>query len=136
MMKRTIQRRFRLEHLHKYKFDLSHRMGTIFVEDRRYRFDSLEGIRDAYLDAFSVDFDAIKKTVTDKSLDALSIVRNNLVHNGGIIDQQYLRRSSDLPPAALGDLGSPILIDGELILRLSSLSSNMGAIWSPLSMAG
>jgi hypothetical protein len=40
------------------------------------------------------------------------------VHNSGIIDAEYLRRSTDLPPEALGDLGNPIPIDGELVANV------------------
>jgi hypothetical protein len=97
---------------------LSNSMGTVFVQDRRYSFDRLDGIRDAYLDAFSVDHDAIRTIVLDKTLDAISGVRNNLIHNGGIIDSQYLRRSRDLPSSASGELGTPILIDGDLVTEL------------------
>lgn len=95
-------KRIRLDWLYKYKFNLSELMGTIFLEEKRYTFDGLDGIREAYLDAFSIDQGEIEKIVTDKALDAISLIRNNLVHNAGIIDSKYLKRSADLPPEALG----------------------------------
>jgi hypothetical protein len=109
-------KRIRVEWLHKYHFDLSKHMGTIFLE--RYSFDRLDGIRQTYSDAFSLDHDEIIKIVTDKALDAISLIINNLVHNGGIIDGKYQRRLSDLPAEALGEIGTPILIDGELVAKI------------------
>jgi hypothetical protein len=42
-----------------------------------------------------------------------------LVHNGGIIDAAYAKRASILPPEATGEVGSPILIDGELVAKIN-----------------
>jgi hypothetical protein len=111
-------KKIQLNWLQKYRYNLSRRMGTVFLEENRYSFDTLKGIREAYTDAFSDDFDTIETIMSDKSLDALSLVRNNLVHNGGIIDQKYLKRAADLPPEALGKQGSPIRMDGELVVKL------------------
>jgi hypothetical protein len=61
-------RRIRLDHLYRYSFDLSNRMGSIFVEDKRYSFDRLDGIREAYQDAFSVDGDEVRKIIGDQAL--------------------------------------------------------------------
>jgi hypothetical protein len=41
-----------LNFIQKYNFDLSNRMGTIFVESNKYAFEKLDGIRCAYKDAF------------------------------------------------------------------------------------
>jgi hypothetical protein len=112
-------RRIKLDYLYRYNFDLSDHMGSIFVEDKRYSFDRLDGIREAYADAFSVDGDQIARIVDDQALEISSLVRNNLVHNGGIIDAAYLRRTSVLPPEAIGGLGEPILIDGELVAKIN-----------------
>ena len=112
-------RRIKLDYLHRYNFDLSAHMGSIFVEDKRYSFDRLDGIRDAYLDAFSVDGEQIAKIISDQALEVGSLIRNNLVHNGGIIDAAYLKRASVLPPEALGALGEPILIDGDLVAKVN-----------------
>jgi hypothetical protein len=112
-------KRIKLDYLYQYDFDLSGRMGSIFVREKRYSFDRLDGIRDAYREAFSVDGDPVKAIMADKALDVGSLVRNNLVHNGGIIDAAYASRASVLPPEAVGEIGSPILIDGELVAKIN-----------------
>lgn len=112
-------KRIKLDYLYQYNFDLSRQMGTIFVRENRYSFDRLDGIRDAYRDAFSVEGDQVKAIIADKALEVGSLVRNNLVHNGGIIDAVYANRASVLPPEAIGAIGSPILIDGALVAKIN-----------------
>lgn len=119
-------RRIKLDWLHKYQFDLSKVMGTIFLEEKRHSFDSLDGIREAYNDAFSEDGDIVKSTINAKALDAISLIRNNLVHNGGIIDAPYLKRSADLPTEALGQEGTAIQIDGALVAKVIGPTIELG----------
>jgi hypothetical protein len=119
-------RRIKLDHLYRYNFDLSNRMGSIFVEEKRYSFDRLDGIREAYVDAFSVDGNEIKKIIAEQILEVSSLIRNNLVHNGGVIDAAYLKRKAILPPEAIGTLGSPILIDGELVAKINGPMIKVG----------
>jgi hypothetical protein len=99
-----------LDYIQKYKFDLSKHMGTIFAS--KYKFDSLQGIRGAYKDAFGSYIDNI---IDDTALDALSVVRNNLVHSGGLIDDKYRRRAAVLPPEAMDNIGSPIPLEGRVL---------------------
>lgn len=102
--------------LQKHGYDLSQSMGTVLKT--KYGFDSLDGIRAGYADAFSDDAVDIQKMLTDKSLDALALVRNVIVHNGGVIDEPYLRRKSALPSGAIGSLGDSINLDGPLVSEL------------------
>jgi hypothetical protein len=113
-------KRIRLDSIFKYDFDIGHRMGTIFLEENRYSFDTLSGIREAYKHAFSEDGESVLKLLNSKSLDAISLVRNNLVHNGGVVDKQIRSRSSDLPPQLRAlSVGEPILLDGEIVSALN-----------------
>jgi hypothetical protein len=98
--------------LQKYNYDLSHKMGTILSE--KYNFDRLEGMRLAYEDAFPVRATEVHEIMKDRALDTLALVRNLIVHNGGIVDATYLRRKSDLPSKLVGELGSAIELDGEI----------------------
>ncbi|MEA2985847.1 MAG: hypothetical protein QOD94_2101 [Alphaproteobacteria bacterium] len=120
----TEPRRVPLDWLQKYDYDLSHHMGDMLKE--RYSFDRLDGIRAAYADA---GFDGDKKiasTVTHKSLDALALIRNVIVHNGGIVDQKYLDRMADIP-GPVAELGSPLLLDGEQVGALVATGAQSSA---------
>jgi hypothetical protein len=109
-------RKVPLKVLQKYNYDLSHHMGTIL--SGRYNFDRLDGMRDAFGDAFPPQATEIRQIVANKALDTLALVRNLIVHNGGIIDDAYLRRKSDLPPKLVAVLGSAIHLDGEIVAEV------------------
>ncbi|MGB6796307.1 MAG: hypothetical protein WBE48_07060 [Xanthobacteraceae bacterium] len=47
------------------------------------------------------------------------MVRNNIVHNAGIVDQKYFRRKVSLPAEAVADVGLAIPFDGELVAKLN-----------------
>lgn len=105
-----------LDLLQRYSYNLSGSMGTLLRE--KYRFDSLNGAREAYRDAFG-DATAINAALCDPTLDALNAIRQVLVHRAGIADAAYVARTANLPlapkvPAA----GWTILLDGELTSTL------------------
>jgi hypothetical protein len=91
-------------------------MGTILKEG--YHFDSLADARKAYSDAFAKDNLKILAAINDPSLDALSAVRNVIVHNGGIADQRFAEKKSYLPASVARSVGEPILLDGEIVASL------------------
>jgi hypothetical protein len=59
-------------------------------------------------------------------LDAISIVRNLIVHTGGIIDENYLKRAGDLPPDLVGPLGTAIKRDGVVVSGLVGATIKIG----------
>ena len=109
-------RRILLTLLQKYEYDLSTHMGTLLKV--RYNFDRLDSMRDAYLDAFPTSATEVHQVVTSTALDTLALVRNLIVHSGGIIDAAYLRRKSHLPERLLGEAGSAIELDGKIVAEL------------------
>jgi hypothetical protein len=99
-----------------HDFDLRKKMGTILR--RRYEFSRLSSIRDAYNAAFNTSAHKIDAALKHDSLDALSIVRNVLVHNAGRADERYLGRAKSiqsLPKVALNEL---LPLDGEIVVGL------------------
>ena len=78
-----------LEYLSKFNYDLSGKLGTALL----YKFDftSLSGMRDAFITAFPKSI-TIKKAFANDTLVELSIKRNIIVHNSGIIDEEYCSR--------------------------------------------
>src|SRR5262245_14892449 len=85
----------RLDRLQQHNYDLSKVMGTVLRQ--RYSFDSLKEARRAYSEAFPKGAIAVQAAISDRTLDALSLVRNLIVHKGGIVDKEFLERSPDLP---------------------------------------
>jgi hypothetical protein len=98
-------------------YEVRHKMGDILRS--KYHFDSAAGIRKAYGDAFSEPPETVHNILKDRSLKAISIVRNNLVHSGGVIDRDYYEFRSHLPVAAQGEINSEIALDGDLVVALT-----------------
>jgi hypothetical protein len=105
-----------LSWLQRFDYNVVGKMGTILKS--KYGFDKLDSIRDAYSEAFGDK--AINAIIEDKTLTALSLVRNLIVHKGGVVDDDYLKRKNDLPPSAIADFGKSLPMDGELTGALIS----------------
>ena len=56
--------------------------------------------------------------LADKSLDAMSAVRNVLVHKGGIADQVYVDDRVAAPAAPALEIGEEIQLDGKVVRDL------------------
>jgi hypothetical protein len=98
-----------------HDYDLREKMGTVLK--RKFSFDRLEGVREAYACAFSQKSDRIDELLGESCLDELSSLRNVLVHRAGYADETYMRQSKhlDVPKVNLGD---KILLDGEIVFPL------------------
>jgi hypothetical protein len=108
-----------IERVSEGTYDLSEKMGDLLRT--RFRFTSLRGIRRAYSAAFSekvkearTAIEMIDKTLADKALDALSVIRNVIVHSGGVADRDYLNDSKGIPLAPRLRLEQTLALDGEL----------------------
>jgi hypothetical protein len=111
--------------LQRYSYDLSKSMGTIL--SKRFSFDRLEDIRRAYAEAaFTDDKLPIQEIFAEKSLDVLALTRQVVVHNGGLVDEAFLRRRADLPPELLAELGEPLPLNGEIVAALIAPVMQLG----------
>jgi len=128
----------------KGKYDLGDKMGTLLSTSRCVQFTSLDDIRAAYSLAFSekakkARTDNIDAALASKSLDALSAVRNLIVHKAGLADEVYLedcRTAPNAPPlrdkerlmlngAMCHDLIGPVIkVSVDLIIAVDSWLSN------------
>ena len=98
-------------------------MGELWVLSERVRFTKLSDIREAYSMAFSEKIKEarvhkIDESLSEKSLDALSLVRNLLVHRAGYADPSYLRQAKSIPHAPKPTKGKRLLLNGELACSL------------------
>jgi hypothetical protein len=99
------------------QFDLRNKMGTILKE--RFAFSRLEGIREAYASAFYKNHSQIDAALSDDALDALSAVRNVIVHRGAIADAEYVKKTQYLKlPIGKAGVGAIVPLDGEVVVNL------------------
>jgi hypothetical protein len=77
--------------LAKYNFDISKNLGDLLVG--KYDFTTVRGIKKSYKDLFELK-DADLSTLENKNLTQLEITRHLFVHNAGVIDSDYLKRSA------------------------------------------
>jgi hypothetical protein len=96
----------------RHGFDLRVSMGTIFRLERRFEFTRLSSAREAYLRAFSERASRVETAIKSDSIEALSAVRNVLLHKAGVADDEYVKQQSRLkiPVAAKGE---KIRLDGQ-----------------------
>jgi hypothetical protein len=105
-------KKFDLNLVAKHDFDLRAHMGTIFRSERRFEFTRLSGAREAYMRAFSEKSSRVDAAILNKSMDALSAVRNVLLHRAGEADDEYVRQQKFLPiPKAAK--GEKVKLDGQ-----------------------
>jgi hypothetical protein len=106
------EKKFDLNLVAKHNFDLRTCMGTIFRLERRFEFTRLSSAREAYARAFSERSSRIDTAIGNKSIDALSAVRNVLLHKAGEADAEYIRQQNSfaVPKAAKGER---IRLDGQ-----------------------
>jgi hypothetical protein len=113
-----------LRFLQMYGYDLSSKMGDVLR--KRYVFEKLEEMRQAYEEAFTDDGKPIIAVISDRRLDALALTRHVITHSAGIIDDQFLKRRADLPAAIIGNKGEPLPLDGQITSDLIRPAIELG----------
>lgn len=89
-----------IELLSKYEFNLNNKLGEIL--SNKYDFTGCSGIKKAFIDLDKKKKD--KLNFLDNPIAyKLEITRNLIVHNAGIIDNEYLKKTS-IPDQTLGEL--------------------------------
>ena len=114
-----------LQHLHNLTrgdFNLSQKMGSLMVMAERVKFTSISGIRSAYslsfLEKYNVRPREIDKALSSRSLDALALVRNVIVHRAGKADDEYIDKQTQFPNV-------PILMNNERVNLDSKTSRSL-----------
>jgi hypothetical protein len=105
----------KIDDLEKYDYAIADKMGTIYIDGGKTSFDSLNGIRVAYAQAFWEDHNAIDEALNDQGLDVVSQVRHVIVHCAGNVDEDYLTKTRSLSNAPKAEKGQPLLLDGEIV---------------------
>ncbi len=103
---------------------------VIWDKDRgEPRFRSRSGIKVAYQKAFPVDDEKIKEALQSDGIDALALLRNVLVHKGGLADDDFKDGAKDNPllvALRAFDDRQPLKIDGEIIKAVIEPAARAG----------
>ena len=109
----------RLDYLAKYNYDISKDLGTILLD--KFDFTSCKGICEAYNCAFPRS-ENIEKALISKKLSELEAVRNVIVHNAGIIDSDFCRRTS----TSLAEMGNRIRLNNRKVCEYGNAVMEVG----------
>ncbi len=105
--------------LQKYRYDVSHSMGTILA--REMDFTSASGIAKAYGRAFGAGL-TIKQILERPELVVLEATRHVIVHRGGAVDGEYNRRTGQALPE-----GAPLQLHVDTIAPWINSAFDTGA---------
>jgi hypothetical protein len=93
-----------------YDFDLRHCLGSLLKS--RFDFTSVAGIRKAY-QVFGED-SFLNETLESSTIQELEITRHLIVHRGGVVDEDYRRRSK-----TDAEVGQPLGLSEEMVAKFS-----------------
>jgi hypothetical protein len=109
--------------IRKYGWDSRNNMGSILKT--KFRFTTLQGIRNAYEAAFYKEADAIDAMVQSGLLGQLSALRNVIVHKSGIADSEYIQSAKEIKGLPELKSGDKLYIDGPMIAGLVPQAANL-----------
>jgi hypothetical protein len=89
-----------IEFLGKYDFNINNKLGEILSS--KYDFTSCNGIKKAFIDLQKKKINKLK-CLDNPIIYKLEITRNLIVHNAGIIDKEYQKRTLT-PNQSIGEL--------------------------------
>ena len=119
----------------KYGLNLQDKVGTVLLDEEKYDFTSLRGIRLAYEDAFCValanDLEKMNQLVfSSQELRVASAYRHVLMHNGGMVDDDFRDDVKGLTLYGVDELanGSYVKLTGEITGSISEAIILQGAI--------
>jgi hypothetical protein len=96
--------------LRDHGYDVSKSIGTIVHRGRKFKFNRLKGIRTAFTRVFDNSVNSAFPKF--KELLALELLRNVIVHRGGIVDATFLAESKELPIPLGQEKDHPLKISG------------------------
>jgi hypothetical protein len=124
-----------LDILKEYRFNLGGCLGTMIWRKRKFDFNSLDGIKYAYIQVFGATYEdgkrkannpKVKDWFFDKEYDQLATleaIRHVLVHRGGRADEQFVGRvKSKNTEFSHLQLGDAVTLDGDIVKRYANVA--------------
>jgi len=109
----------RLDYLAKYNYNLSKDLGTVLMD--KFDFTSLSGICEAYSCAFPKS-ENIKKALRSEKLGEVEAARNVIVHNAGIIDADFCKRTS----TSVAEKGNRLRLNNRKVCEYGNVVIDVG----------
>jgi len=110
-----------LSWLERNRYNVTTVMGTILRQEK-CNFSTLSGTREAFKDAFSVDYKDIDQAIDQQSFDVIAALRNVIAHKNGIADKEFLgktKKFSELSAFSSLAEGDKVEIDGALLKAIA-----------------
>jgi hypothetical protein len=104
--------------LGRHGFDLRNKIGTVLRA--KFDFTGVRGIREAYEAAFGKGPD-LTRILADARLTVLESMRHLIVHRGGMVDAEFVRRTS-----STAILGQPIPLENDEIEQMLNVAAGVG----------
>jgi hypothetical protein len=103
------------------------KLGSAYHKARKVSFRRLHLIIRNYEIAFTSKIKTHFRTGQGKYITALSAYRNALIHNGGKADSIFVKQVKDLPEFGGIKAKQKLKLDGELVAKLRTASTELGA---------
>lgn len=108
-----------LDYLAKYDYNLSNKLGSTLMH--KFDFTSPNGIKEAYSSAFPRSM-TIKKALNNRCIIELEATRNVIVHNAGIIDEEYCNKTN----TDKSEVNKKLVINNHKVCEFGSNSIDTG----------
>jgi hypothetical protein len=108
-----------INYLAKYDYDLSNRLGSAL--SYKFDFTSLSGIKGAYTRAFPKSAN-ISDALSNKQILELEAARNVIVHNAGVIDEEYCKKTDTNE----GEVGKNLELNSRKVCEYGNSTADTG----------
>ena len=103
--------------LQKYGYNLRGHMGDLLKDE--YHFDSFKNTRAAYTETFR-SMNNVQAILSSRELAVACLVRNNLVHNAGIVSESFVNQVSEFARWRSARIDTLVPLDGRNVADTTS----------------
>lgn len=107
-------------------FVIQERMGDIVSRMKKWDFAKRGDAIAAYKSVFGGESEEIATILDTDETRHLAAIRNNLVHNAGIADQEFRKLMKSHPTLSTIPFGEAVPIDGDLVSAMTNLADSVG----------
>lgn len=112
--------------LQKWDYDLKDRMGTLLRRIKKWDFARRQDTKDAYIKAFGKSESELVDIFDDQKVRWLSAIRNAIVHNGQIADQEFVTLVAKHPTLSAISEGDNIRLESGMVADLINAMIDRG----------